>query len=110
MTDDLLQALQDQRSTPRWGRSRVAFLGHKDDIQAAIEAGYPAKAVWRVLREQQRFEGSYEQFAHYVRVYLRGGKNKPPAGKTPPSPTPSGKGGLPTFTYSAIPDNKDDLV
>lgn len=102
---DLLDQLKNSN------RGKVRFLSVKAEVQQALEAGYPQRDVWKVLHDSGRFPLSYSQFNRYVCLYLLGGKKNAKQDKKPPAPAPAAKkGGLPTFTYSATPDDKDDLI
>ena len=98
----------------------MAFAAHEDQIRQALDAGYPLKEIWRVLKDHKAFPYSYEQFAIYVRNRLRGNsgpamasqkqreKAHPaaafdPAFKAVPSQ-------LPRFHHRGEPDRKDDLI
>lgn len=119
------------------GTARVAFLAHRAEVEAELEAGWPIKAIY-----QKRVEAlgmSYAQFARYVDSIIRGGRQSasaaataaPAPGQQPapavppqpydPNPSPSDPTKVPdharhepsrsrTFTYDGNPSQDDDAL
>lgn len=118
-----------QRKSTRRDKNLIAFLVIRDDVKAAIEAGFAVKTVWENMHESKRIEFGYDTFLNYVNRQIR----QPQAGQvtTPPEPTPpvttdsintkpnveqnkaatkiTKPGVLPTFTYNPVP-NIEDLI
>lgn len=103
---------------PRQDRNIVAFLAVKEDVRAALEAGYAMKTIWAHLTATGRLAGRYETFTQHVKRYLRtappaAGSPSPPA---PPAPNPPPAPGEPRrtpppsvggFTFNATPKTED---
>lgn len=69
--EQLAEWVKRRDSTKR--PSRVTeFLAVRDDVQAAIEAGFDSKAIWSEMRETQRVSVSYCTFLTYVSRYISG--------------------------------------
>lgn len=62
-----MNASPDRR--PMKGIGRVTFMTHLADITAALDAGWPVKAVYESHRD--RLGISYPQFARYVARIVR---------------------------------------
>lgn len=67
------------------GVGRVAFLAHRAEIEAELEAGWPIKAVYE--KRADKLGISYQQFARYVDSIIRGGTKapNPEVGTLPPA-------------------------
>lgn len=108
---------------PRQDRSLVAFLAVKEDVRAALEAGYAMKTIWAHLHATGRIESRYETFTLHVKRHLRtpppaqpptaaqaqrppGGPaaTSPPAPREPRKTLPPSVGG---FTFNATPKTED---
>lgn len=108
---------------PRQDRSLVAFLAVKEDVRAALEAGYAMKTIWAHLQATGRIESRYETFTLHVKRHLRtpppaqpptaaqaqrppGGPaaTSPPAPREPRKTLPPSVGG---FTFNATPKTED---
>jgi hypothetical protein len=59
-----------QRAATTRDKNLVAFLAVRDDVRAALDAGYAAKTVWSNLHESKRIAVSYTAFLRYVRKFL----------------------------------------
>lgn len=64
----------------------VAFLAVRDDVEAALAAGFPLTTIWRHLHETQRLGFRYDTFLRYVRKHVR---RHAPVAPAPPLSTPS---------------------
>lgn len=64
-SDELLKWLKEQNRMPR-NIHLVMFLKVREDVRAALVAGYSVKNVWRCLREADRIQCSYSRFLFYV--------------------------------------------
>jgi hypothetical protein len=81
------------------GVARVAFLAHRAEIEAELEAGWPIKAVYE--KRADKLGMSYQQFHRYVTAIIRGQsptRSEPPATPTP-APAPA----------TTAPENKPDV-
>jgi hypothetical protein len=70
-----------QRAATTRDKNLVAFLAVRDDVRAALDAGYAVKTIWSNLHESKRISVSYTAFLHYVRKFL-----SQPAGATDMQP------------------------
>jgi hypothetical protein len=51
--------------------SRVAgFLAIRDDVEAAIDAGFPMKTIWAQMTEGHQLNVCYDTFRGYVHRYI----------------------------------------
>lgn|GEM_PF-4985050 len=67
---DLLKDLAARSAkTPRFGKGKREFLALKEDIGAAIFAGYSGKEVWEHLHGEGLISIKYETSSEYVRRY-----------------------------------------
>ncbi|MEX3547654.1 MAG: TraK family protein [Burkholderia sp.] len=118
-----------RRESTKRDKNLVAFLAVRDDVKAAVEAGYAVKTVWTNMHEAGRVQFGYDTFLNYVNRLIRrpqvdkaakltdasstatatdtSSKPKPAekkaAAKTPKPAAPSG------FTFNPSPDKKDLL-
>lgn len=70
-------------------KNLVAFLAVRDDVKAALDAGYAVKTVWANLQACKRTEIGYEVFLRYVNRMIRSPQaNQGTAAKTPALPSP----------------------
>lgn len=51
--------------------ARVVFLAIREDVKAAIEAGYSLTTIWEHMYETGRVTTTYETFRRHVRRYIR---------------------------------------
>jgi len=69
------------------GLGRVYFLRHRDQIAARLQEGFPAKTLWRELRQSGQMPIMYCQFMCYCRHYIQGQSGQDvPAAATPQAP------------------------
>lgn len=75
-TIDMTSTYPDQlaewvkRRDAKRGPSRVSeFLALRDDVEAAIRAGFDIKAIWSEMREAGRVSVGYSTFLAYVSRY-----------------------------------------
>lgn len=62
------------------GASPVAsFLAVRDDVKAAVDAGYPVKTIWTQMYESQCVNVSYDTFIRYVNRYINNPGSTAPA-------------------------------
>ncbi len=78
-----------KQKSKRGNINLVAFLAIRDDVTAALEAGYSVKAVWADMRECQRTGIGYEVFLHYVNRLIRRPRADHPATRAGPECSPS---------------------
>lgn len=71
------------------GVGRVAFLAHRIEIAAELEAGWPIKAIYQ--RRADKLGMSYQQFARYVDAFMRAEKRSatPETAAAAPKPAPA---------------------
>jgi hypothetical protein len=69
-TDELAEWVKKRESKGR-DKNLVAFHGVRDDVKAAIEAGYSAKTVWSNMHETGRVGFGYETFLSYVHRLIK---------------------------------------
>ena len=60
-----------QRESTRRDKNLVAFLAVRQDVKAAVEAGYAVKTVWANLYETKRITFGYDTFLNYVNRLIR---------------------------------------
>ncbi len=127
MTEEYAEQLgrwvKERKSTKR-DANLAAFLLIRHDVRIALDNGYPAKTIWRNMKESGRIAFCYESFLHLVRRQIRNrtkpvvmpAQNKPhrekakapgpqQCGPTSARPSDSLKG----FTFNATP-KKEDLL
>lgn len=118
-----------RRESTQRDKNLVAFLAVRDDVKAAVEAGYAVKTVWANMHESKRIEFGYDTFLNYVNRLIRrpqvdqaatltepgsaattdSSSTKPKAGikktaaKTTKPEAPAG------FTFNPVP-NKEELL
>ena len=63
--DELLKWLKEQNWVPR-NFHLVLFLKVREDVRAALVAGYSVKHIWTCLREADRIQCSYSRFLFHV--------------------------------------------
>jgi hypothetical protein len=79
-----------QRAATSRDKNLVAFLAVREDVSAALDAGYAAKTVWSNLHESGRIAVSYTAFLRYVRKFLdqpaavSSAQHAPPPNAEPP--------------------------
>ena len=111
------------RKTPsRNGMNRGAFLAVRDDVKQALDDGWPVKAIWETLHEEQKITFSYPAFCRYVKRLVVGrrseiGRNVAAAKKGKREPEQEGfssgdknrTASLRGFTFNSTP-KKEDLI
>lgn len=50
--------------------ARVVFLAIRDDVKAAIDAGYSLTTIWEHMHETGRVTTTYETFRRHVKRYI----------------------------------------
>jgi len=82
--DELAEWVRERPAArPRQDRSTVAFLAVRDDVKAALAAGFSMKTIWAHLHATGRIASRYETFTLHVKRHIR---TPPPA--HPPAPPP----------------------
>ncbi|MGD8912801.1 MAG: TraK family protein [Candidatus Thiodiazotropha sp.] len=56
---------------PRQSMAAVAFMAARDDVKAAIDAGYAVKTIWEHMHETGNFPYRYETFLKHVRKHIK---------------------------------------
>lgn len=130
--DELASWVKKKESSKRrQDKSLVAFLAIRDDVVAAIDAGYSLKTIWEHLTETKKISYRYETFLKHVKTRVKGktltsgtkpgGTTESPKNETPKSepPKPSKAATAPAatppsktsegFKFNATP-NKGDLL
>ena len=64
------KALGENPDSKRSQKNLALFLGRKEEIREALEAGYCLKTIWKTLIEMGVFDASYNSFTCYVRRHL----------------------------------------
>lgn len=65
-------AKSERRTTrPRRNETLVIFLAVRDDVKAAIDAGYAIKTIWEHMHETNRVSFRYETFLRYVHRHIK---------------------------------------
>ena len=97
--DELAEWVRERPAArPRQDRSTVAFLAVRDDVKAALAAGFSMKTIWAHLQATGRIASRYETFTLHVKRHIR---TPPPA--HPPAPTPLDAPPAPQPTQAAAP-------
>lgn len=60
-----------RRESTQRDKNLVAFLAVRDDVKAAINAGYAVKTVWLNMREAGRVQFGYDTFLNYTNRLIR---------------------------------------
>lgn len=95
-----------QSELTRRDRNVVAFLAVRNDVIAAVEAGYSVKTIWTHMRQEERITFSYDTFLNYVNRFLHSSQASSlsvnhPVAKTQKNDKIEG------FTFNPIPDEKE---
>lgn len=113
---------QQQQPAARTRTGLVDFLAVRQDVRAAIEAGYSLKLIWQHLHSTDRIRYRYETFLRHVHQHLDPGPAAAPtgAGKTASKssaakPTlsagedrkPSVGNGIRGFSFNSTPKQED---
>ncbi|WP_373991704.1 TraK family protein [Duganella sp. BuS-21] len=103
-----------RRATTTRDRNLVAFLAVRDDVCAALAAGYNVKTIWSNLHESKRITVSYSAFRRYVKKFATQAPVAVPASPSsspaPSAPRPSSKPDKPSgFVFNPTP-NKEELL
>ena len=122
--DELLKWLKEQNWVPR-NFHLVLFLKVREDVRAALVAGYSVKHIWTCLREADRIQCSYSRFLFHVNCMR--GKGKPalrpaaartvalaagteklpePGGASTGGRAQGGKSATRAFVFNPVPDPK----
>lgn len=75
MNDSYMQELADwaekrPAKQPRQDKHVVAFLAVRDDVKAALDAGYAMKTIWQHMSETGRIASRYETFTLHVKRFI----------------------------------------
>lgn len=68
---ELLGEWLKRRATTRRQRYLVEFLAVRDDVKAAVEAGYPVMRIWEYMVEAGQIGCGYQTFLNYVNRHVR---------------------------------------
>lgn len=68
--EQLGEWVKKRQSTKR-DKNLVAFLAVKNDVQAALDAGYAVKTIWANMVDTQRIEFGYDTFLNHVNRLIR---------------------------------------
>lgn len=82
--EQLGEWVRHHESTQR-DRNLVAFLAVRDDVKAALDAGYAVKTVWANMHESGRVKFGYDTFLNYVNRHIRQPRTDNVAAVTEPS-------------------------
>jgi hypothetical protein len=61
---------------PRQSMAAVAFMAARDDVKAAMEAGYALKTIWEHMYETGNFPYRYETFLKHTRRHITEAKKE----------------------------------
>lgn len=75
-TSELAQRLKKKKSANR-GLNTADILAAKNDIRAAIEAGFVPKDIWADMLDNQRLHCSYDTFLRLVKKFVMPESSKP---------------------------------
>lgn len=119
--DQLVRWIERRTSTAH-EKNLVAFLAIRDDVEAALDARFPVKTIWKHMRESGRIEVAYDTFRRYVRHHIRSQENRlhegvvrealpPPSRQVARSVQESRpvSGAISGFTFNSAP-RKEDLL
>ena len=117
-----------RRESSKPTTSVALFLAVRDDIEAAIDAGYPMKTIWQQMKDRQCLNVHYDTFRSYVKRYISNTRNSTPVAglskslsrikkaKKPAAARPTVKSSatastsaIPRFTFNPNP-KKEDLI
>lgn len=125
-TEQLAERMRAKKLSAR-GLNAVAFLTVKDDVKAALDAGYVLKDIWADMRECERIHFSYDTFLRLVKRFIDLVPDRTPSSSSRQKNTAPAKkaaSGLPVkysnqpsspistpkeFVYNPVP-NKDELL
>lgn len=106
-------ATQRQASRLRNERTLAAFLAVRDDVEAALDAGFARKTIWEHMHEIGRISFRYETFLKHVKRHIthaptdqRKGRDK----AKPKASSESKKSEAPTasgFAFNPTPKKED---
>lgn len=68
---ELLGEWIKRRESTKRDRYLAAFLAVRDDVKAAVNAGYPIMTIWANMVEAGQVACGYETFRNYVNRYVR---------------------------------------
>lgn len=74
MTKSLSERIAQRMSTKepsRTGKNRASFLAVREDVQQALDDGWPVKVIWDTLCEEGKIEFGYGAFISYVNRLIR---------------------------------------
>lgn len=115
-----------RRESTKHAKNVVAFLAVRDDVKAALDAGFSVRIIWLNLQEEGRLPLAYNTFLNYINRDIR----RPQADSdlhvgTPQATTPTQprnqEGGpeerskrvmtekIAGFTFNSVP-RKEDLI
>lgn len=82
--EQLGEWVKKRQSTKR-DKNLVAFLAVKNDVRAALDAGYAVKTIWANMLDTKRIEFGYDTFLNHVNRLIR----RPQAARTTRTETKS---------------------
>lgn len=102
LSDIIREQVVQLKHNVRLTRCRPVILSQWSDIEAALNASWPLRTIWKTLHEEGKYPGTYESFRANVREIQRNGSatmseepKKTPEGKEekkndvkPPLPSP----------------------
>ncbi|HHS2910621.1 TraK family protein [Legionella pneumophila serogroup 1] len=92
-------------------KNKVAFLALKEDIIEALSDGWPMKAIWDTLTEEEKISFTYKTFRLYVAQFIRNESKNEPQEKTKEDKKKKSNATneIKGFTYNPIP-NLEELL
>jgi hypothetical protein len=96
-------------------RHLVTFMAVRNDVQAALDAGFAAKTIWANMHETGRVDFCYETFLKHVKRCFHSPPGHQAAhaaktkGKAVAEPVVVAAPTMPGFTFNPVPD-KEELL
>lgn len=106
------------KTSSRNARNLAAFLAQREEIQQALNDGWPVYQIWETLHAEQKIAASYNTFCNQVKrlVLKNAGRSHKQAMSLPASPAKALATGHPAaasrpdgFTFSSTPNDEDIL-
>jgi hypothetical protein len=96
-------------------RHLVTFMAVRNDVEAALHAGFAAKTIWSNMQEAGRVDFCYETFLKHVKRCIntplanQAAQTTKGKGKTAPGPVIVAPPAIQGFVFNPVP-NKEELL
>jgi hypothetical protein len=96
-------------------RHLATFMAVRNDVEAALDAGFTAKTIWANMRETGRVDFCYETFLRHVKRCFSAAPARKAVpivkakGRTEAEPVIVAAPTMPGFTFNPVP-NKEELL